>query len=355
MATRSRLGPSAFEIDGGSMDCGSGLLLLVTRGMRAVPAGEVLVVRTEEKSVVDDLPSWARLAGHELLGVEEESRSGPWHLSVRRGLQAGFSTGGGADLGTRLWLYTNFDCNLACDYCCAESSPKAPARRMPADLAFEAVEQFAALGGRELLLTGGEPFLHPDLGRIVERSAARMPVTVLTNAMVFGRGTRRATLEAMDRDRVTLQISLDSGTAEGHDRHRGKGSFGRAVEGIRLARDLGFRVRISVTLYAEDLATLASVHRMLDAEGIPPDDRLVRPVAHEGAAESGVHITVDSIAPEPTLTADGAWWHPVGVADQNLRVTDSPLPVDEVFATVRDAVRVQDASAHEGRAVFRCV
>ncbi len=29
---------------------------------------------------------------------------------------------GAAPLGSRLWLYTNFDCNLACSYCCAGSS-----------------------------------------------------------------------------------------------------------------------------------------------------------------------------------------------------------------------------------------
>ncbi len=38
---------------------------------------------------------------------------------------------GAAPLGSRLWLYTNFDCNLACDYCSAGSSPRAAPRRLP--------------------------------------------------------------------------------------------------------------------------------------------------------------------------------------------------------------------------------
>ncbi len=29
--------------------------------------------------------------------------------------------------GSRLWIYTNVDCNLACDYCCVRSSPRTPA------------------------------------------------------------------------------------------------------------------------------------------------------------------------------------------------------------------------------------
>ena len=71
-------------------------------------------------------------------------------------------------LGSRLWLYTNFDCNLACDYCCARSSPRAPARRLPVDVARRACEEFAGLGGREILLTGGEPFLDPELPALVD-------------------------------------------------------------------------------------------------------------------------------------------------------------------------------------------
>jgi len=35
------------------------------------------------------------------------------------------------DLSTwKLWLYTNFDCNLRCAYCVSESSPRAPRRAL---------------------------------------------------------------------------------------------------------------------------------------------------------------------------------------------------------------------------------
>ncbi len=345
---------AAAEVDGGTLDCGSGLLLMVTRGIRQVVEGDVLAIRTRERSVLDDLPCCARLAGHQLLGVEEDSPSGPWRLAFRRGASSVFTGGGEVELGTRLWIYTNFDCNLACGYCCAESSPHAVSRRIPVQVAFRAVEEFAALDGREVLLTGGEPFLHPDLGALVTAASRLLPVTILTNAMVFSRGARRTTLDAMDRDRVTLQISLDSGDPQLHDRQRGPGSYARAMEGLRLARQLGFRVRIATTLFEEEPGTVAALHTELDSVGGGIGDRLIRPVAHQGAAPIGVHISTDTVAPEPTLTADGAWWHPVAVTDPNLRVTDSPLPVAEVFAIIRDAMQLQDASAQQGRSVFRC-
>ena len=361
--------PVALEYDGGGMDCGSGLLLAITSRMRRIDEGAVLLLHTRERSVLADLPAWARLAGHDLLAVVDDpadTAPGPWRLWIKRGRTAAgttgrtvaadveYSSGAPAPLGTRLWLYSNFHCNLACTYCCAASSPRAEPRLMSVETAASAAEQFARQGGRELLITGGEPFLHPDLGALVTRTAEHVPVTLLTNAMVYGRGRRREALESFDRDRVTLQISLDSAGPGLHDRQRGPGSHRRALEGIDLARELGFRVRVATTYLPEDAAAAGDLHGTLAAFEIAEEDRLIRPVAHEGYAEDGVEITLDSVEPEPTLTADGAWWHPVGVTNRHLRVADAPLPLEHVFDVVRDVVTVQAAAGSQGRSVFRC-
>ena len=255
-------------------------------------------------------------------------------------------------MGRRLWVYTNFHCNLACSYCCAESSPKADPRLFDPGVARTAFEEFAASGGRELFLTGGEPFMHPELDALVEAGAG-LERTILTNAMIFGRGRRLKMLEQMDRS-VVLQVSIDSATPDLHDAQRGAGSWERAITGIGQARALGFRVRVAATLYEEDPAGVAALHARLDAEGIAPQDRVIRPVAQEGFAETGVHVSIDTLEPEPVLTADGAWWHPVAVTNPNMRIADSPLPLSEVFGVVRDTMAVQDAAAASGREVFRC-
>ena len=339
------------------MDCGSGLLLLITRAMRRLPEAGRLGVRSAEPSVAVDLPAWADLVGHGVVGTATDSDTGPWWFVVEKAPakpRAGtvFSQGDRTPVGHRVWIYTNFDCNLACTYCCAESSPKAAARRFDVETARQVFEQFRARGGREVLLTGGEPFMHPDLGELVA-AAAGFERAVLTNAMVFGRGRRRETLEGLDRD-VVLQVSLDSATAGLHDRQRGQGAWAKAMAGIEDARTLGFRVRIAATLYDEDPTGVAALHSRLDDVGIDAADRLIRPVAQEGYADTGLHVSIDSLEPEPTLTADGAWWHPVAVTNPNLRIADAPLPLDEVFGVVEDTMQVQDAAAASGREVFRC-
>jgi TusA-related sulfurtransferase/uncharacterized Fe-S cluster-containing radical SAM superfamily protein len=351
------LGAVDALVDGGDMDCGSGLLLLITRAMRRLRPGQLLGVRSAEVSVVTDLPAWAGLTGHEVVRGAAESPDGPWWFAVSKADRSAqavtvFSQGERMPVGRRLWIYTNFDCNLACGYCCAESSPKAAARRFDPALATAVAGEFREQGGREVFFTGGEPFMHPELGALIA-AAAGLDRTILTNGMVYARGTRRETLESLDRD-VVLQISLDSATPGLHDRQRGAGSWARAFDGITLARSLGFRVRVAATLYDEDPQGVQALHRRLDDSGIAMSDRVIRPVAQEGFADQGVHVSLEGLEPEPTLTADGAWWHPVAVTNAHMRIADAPLPLAEVFGVVRDTLAVQDAAARSGREVFRC-
>lgn len=261
-------------------------------------------------------------------------------------------------LGSRLWLYTNFNCNLACDYCCAESRPRpaAGARELPVALAVRAAEEFAGLGGRELLLTGGEPFLHPELADLVAgcRRFVPEPVTVLTNAMLFSTGRGRRTLAALDPADVVLQVSLDSGTPRLHDLHRGRGSFDRARAGIAVARTAGFRVRVAATIAAADADEEQQLHARLDDDDVPAEDRLVRRVARQGAATSGVELSAATLHPEPTLAVDGAWWHPVAVTDRSMQVASEPLPVVSVLAVIAATLRARRADPHADLQSFRC-
>ena len=363
----------AAEVDGGDMDCGSGLLLLLTRTIRQIPSGEDLLVHTRERTVPPDLKDWARLAGHELRQVAADTPVGPWHVVVRRGAPAAsagqrvspaasggtenlrYSEGNAVPLGSRLWLYSNFHCNLACTYCCAESAPAAPARLLPVATAVAAAQEFSALGGRELFVTGGEPFLHPEVGDLLRNLAAILPVTVLTNGMVFHRGSRRQALESLPRDRVVLQVSLDSAGPDLHDQHRGAGSHARAVDGIRLAAELGFVVRVAATMHPEEMDAAGELHRTLAGLGVPPEHRVIRPVAQQGFADAGIPVTIDDLEPEPALAADGVWWHPVAITDPAMRVSDSPLPIQDCLDTIADTLAVQHAARSEGRRhVFRC-
>lgn len=61
--------PPDVSFDGGDLDCGNGLLLLIRRHIDPLPRGGLLEVCSTESSVEADLPAWCRLTGNELLSL----------------------------------------------------------------------------------------------------------------------------------------------------------------------------------------------------------------------------------------------------------------------------------------------
>src|ERR1700675_371428 len=53
--------------DGGDLDCGNGLLLLIRQHMDPLERGQLLEFRSTEISVEEDFPAWCRLTGNELV------------------------------------------------------------------------------------------------------------------------------------------------------------------------------------------------------------------------------------------------------------------------------------------------
>ena len=60
---RHPLAPDA-SFDGGDLDCGNGLLLLIRQHMDAIDRGQLLEFRSTEISVEEDFPAWCRMTGN---------------------------------------------------------------------------------------------------------------------------------------------------------------------------------------------------------------------------------------------------------------------------------------------------
>ncbi|MBX9680831.1 MAG: 5-methyltetrahydropteroyltriglutamate--homocysteine methyltransferase [Gemmataceae bacterium] len=58
---------SHASFEGGDLDCGNGLLLLIRKHLDPLEPGQLLEIRSRESSVDEDLPAWARLTGNELV------------------------------------------------------------------------------------------------------------------------------------------------------------------------------------------------------------------------------------------------------------------------------------------------
>ena len=336
------------ELDIGRKTFASGLLpelIVVLR--RSQPSNLVAVVGDEE-SVGPELETWCRFTGNTLLETTVENGRTRW---VFRCGAVAVSAEDTRPVGSRLWLYTNFDCNLHCDYCCVRSSPTVPRRELGLARVQRIAREAAELGVKEIFVTGGEPFLLEDIGDILLSCAATAPTTVLTNGMLFT-GRRAESLRALPRDRIVLQISLDSATPGRHDLHRGPGTWARARESIQRARAQGFRVRLAATVSTD--AEAEEFRQFLDEEKIAAEDRVIRRIALRGSATEGVAVSRIDLVPEVTITADGVYWHPVGAEDADLLVTRDIFPLSEAFAAVRSAFDREGEHANKLARIFNC-
>lgn len=77
--------PPDATCDGGDLDCGSGLLLIIRDAMQPLDGGGVLEVRSREGSVREDLPAWCRMVGHRMLGSDEQAGGYTSYLIRKKG------------------------------------------------------------------------------------------------------------------------------------------------------------------------------------------------------------------------------------------------------------------------------
>ena len=341
-----------FDLDIGRKTFNSGLLPELIAALRLSRPGDLVAVISDEPSIGPELETWCRFTGNPLLETTTEKGHSRWVFRCGAvPVPALDENKDNRPVGSRLWLYTNFDCNLHCDYCCVRSSPTAPRRELGLARVQRIAREAAELDVKEIFVTGGEPFLLEDIGDILLFCAAAAPTTVLTNGMLFA-GRRIESLRALPRDRIVLQISLDSATPELHDLHRGPGTWARTREGIQRARTLGFRVRLAATVSTD--AEADAFRQFLDEEKIAAEDRVIRRIALRGVAREGIAVSRADLVPEVTITADGVYWHPVGAEDTDLLVTRDIFPLSESFAAVRRAFDREGEHANRLARIFNC-
>ena len=150
-----------------------------------------------------------------------------------------------------LWFQvTGTICNLRCVHCFISCAPD---NRSFEFLSLAEVEDWLARseawGVKEYYFTGGEPFMHPDLPMMLERTLERGPASVLTNGTLLPERALAPIARAARASRYSLEIrvSVDGPSRETNDPIRGEGTFDRAMDGVRRLLDRGFLPIITAT------------------------------------------------------------------------------------------------------------
>ncbi len=245
-----------------------------------------------------------------------------------------------------LWIQVaGLSCNLRCAHCFNASGPGN--REMPAlsrDEVNALLDEAAKTGVRDVVFTGGEPFLHPEMAEIAGDTLSRFPATILTNGTLLTdriverlAAAARGTIYSLE-----VRVSLDAPSEEKNDRIRGKGSFERVLAGAALLEEAGFLPIVTAVTFREenDPAALEEFEGLLRSRGIRrprvkflPLFRVGREEERSGGYGEDDRVTAEMLellGPEQLLcstarvaTGRGVWVCPILVNEPGGRMGDT--------------------------------
>jgi radical SAM protein with 4Fe4S-binding SPASM domain len=150
-------------------------------------------------------------------------------------------------------------CNLRCRHCYLGNS-------LHQELSFEQIQrilrEFEEIQGLRLLLSGGEPLLHPYFWEIneIQRDHAFRSILLSNGTLI--------TRDVAKRLRVhEAQISLD-GMREGHESLRGEGSFEKAARAIDYLRESNMVVSVATMVHKRNLEEFDQLASFLESRNI---------------------------------------------------------------------------------------
>ena len=185
-------------------------------------------------------------------------------------------------------------CNARCTYCFyADEMEQRPDLPTDAWLAF--FDELGSLAVRSVCLSGGEVFTRSDLWALIDRAIEnRTRYSLLSNGTLVDDAIVARLLERRTR-LDSIQVSIDGSCAEIHDASRGRGSFEKALRGLRLLKQAGLPVTSRVTINRHNVGDLERIAELL------LDDVGLRSFGTNDAIEMGSCRHADNIRLPPEL------------------------------------------------------
>jgi radical SAM protein with 4Fe4S-binding SPASM domain len=151
------------------------------------------------------------------------------------------------------WIEITRRCNLRCAHCFVEGGQRRSSE-MSTDRILALLEEWAEMGVFSVVITGGEPTIHPDFVEIVQRAYnLGFTVGIATN----GTTLTPKLLEKIPHDDVIISISLD----EAHDQGGATGlsDFDYVTRRLLEVRDQGFNTSVMTTTTHDNVHVLERV------------------------------------------------------------------------------------------------
>jgi radical SAM protein with 4Fe4S-binding SPASM domain len=196
-------------------------------------------------------------------------------------------------------------CNLRCLHCYSDSE----AREYPGELTFEqcrgVIDDLAAFEVPGVLLSGGEPLIHPRFFDIASYARERgLRLTLSTNGTLIDADAARK-IKALGF--AYVGISLD-GIGATHDYFRGRrGAFDKTVQAFRHCKAAGQKVGLRLTLSQNTIADLDGILAFIEREDIDRVCFYHLVYSGRGANLNGVDPSATRVALDKIIDRTAAW------------------------------------------------
>ena len=158
-------------------------------------------------------------------------------------------------------IHLTLVCNLTCRHCYLDKSEKV---NIGPNIFKSAVTQLDQMQGYKVLISGGEPLLHPQIFEMLQSiKEAKLRKMLLTNGMLIDNETV-AKLKPLIQE---VQISID-GTKSHNSFRNNSTAFKKAMDAVRLLVAEGLDVSVATMVHSQNLKELPELESILKEIGI---------------------------------------------------------------------------------------
>ncbi len=157
-------------------------------------------------------------------------------------------------------------CNLACKHCYSISADTDFPGELATDKVMEVMADLKEFGVPVLILSGGEPLLHPDIYKISKQAKQLGFYTALSTNGTLIDEQQADRVAAMNFDYVGISID---GIEEVHDNfRRKKGAYAASIKAIRLLKDRNVKTGLRFTLTEDNQTQFEAVLDLMKTEKV---------------------------------------------------------------------------------------
>ncbi len=181
-----------------------------------------------------------------------------------------------------LQLHITEKCNLNCRHCYLGEKEE---KDLELEIIDKAIGEFSQTG-LKLLITGGEPLLHSQFWEVL-KIAKKYPirVEVLSNGTLITEDKAKKLSEYING----IQISID-GLEKGHDSLRGKGSFKKAIKGVKAAKKY-LKITCATMIHKGDVSEFPELEKLVKKLNI--DEWSIDLPSEAGNMKENLELAVD--------------------------------------------------------------